>query len=310
MKKKVGIITFQGSVNFGAQLQAYALQKTITSFNYDCEVLSFSFNSNIKESNDNYDMFVTGSDQVWNPDRTKKTTAYLLGFTNKKKISYAASFGVGEIKEELYPVYKENLLKFNYVSVRENTGANLYKRITGKTAQVVLDPTLLLNKEQWSQYLNISNKKDDYVLIYMLEYSKELVETAKKFAKEHKLNYKIISGTPRIFYYKGVQWNMSPIKFIELFYNAKYVFTNSFHGTVFAINFEKQLFVKLLEKNTKVNNRITDILKMLNLDGRIINKEKNINKFNDIDYTNVSKLLNNEREKSKNFLKMALEGDN
>lgn len=343
-KNKVAILTFQETVNFGAQLQAYALQKTISNFGYDVNVLDYRFDNsfrhkivyqsklfvkgitlnkrmfkkfkkeyclsskkyddrNIKEADEEYDVFVTGSDQVFNPNKIKKTTTYLLGFTDKNKISYAASFGVDEIEKQLIDKYKKCLLKFSYVSIREKTGCELYKKITSKNAELVLDPTLLLSEKEWREALDVKASQDDYVLIYMLEYSPDLVNIGKKYAKDKNLKYKIISGTPRIFYYRGNQWNMSPQKFVKLFLNAKCIFTNSFHGVVFSINYNKEFYVKLLVKNKKVNNRLTDMLEKFNLSNRII--ETNTN-YSCIDYKDINNLLEKERKFSKNFLHTSL----
>lgn len=339
---KVGILTFQNSFNFGAQLQAYALQRTISKIGYSVDVVNYSMtagnfksnmifksklavkslllnpkkfyefrkrfnlskikynNSNIKEADDVYDIYVTGSDQVWNPEYCRKTNVYLLGFTKKSRISYAASFGVSDIDDCLYDYYKNNLEKFNAISLREKVGCNLCKKIINRKNYHVIDPTLLLSKEDWNNDFSLKNDCEKYVLIYMLEYSQDLLDAGIKYANAKKMKYKVISGTPRAFYKKGVQYGMHPIKFLKLFYNAEYIFTNSFHGTIFSINFKKQFFVKLLVKNEKVNSRLTDIMKEFNLEDRFIyNKVDNDNKIN---YKKVDSILLEKRKESLNYL--------
>lgn len=345
--KKIGILTFQRSANFGAQLQAYALQKTVEKLGYNVEVINYSMTGNnlkdkwiyntkllvksillnpmkykkfrknynlskkkytdrnIETANQEYSCFITGSDQVWNPEYCKKTSTYLLGFSSKKNISYAASFGVEEIDEQFKDMYKKYLSKIDYVSIREKKGCEIFENLTTQKSKLVLDPTLLLKKDDWNSNLKLEeNKKNKYVLIYMLEFSKELIEIGKKFAREHNMKYKIISGTPRACYYHGVQWWMSPQKFAKLFYNSEYVFTNSFHGTVFAMNYNKQFFVKLLVKNNKVNNRLTNVLSNFNLEKRVIKDD--ILDDENINYNEVNVLLDEKRKESIDFLKKAL----
>lgn len=352
-KEKIGILTIQNTVNFGAQLQAFALQHYLTKKGYETEIINYSqentkiitnlifklkifikslllnlnmykiwkkmynlskeiYNdNNISTSNKKYDIFLVGSDQVWNPIFCKKSNTYLLDFTSKYKISYAASFGVKNIEKKDFLRYKEFLSKLNYTSVREESGCNIYKKLTNKKSTLVVDPTFLLNKEDWSNYVdvNYNNNNNKYVLVYMLEYSKELINIGKKYAKKNNLKYKIISGTPRAFYIKGVQWNMSPQKFIKLFYNSDVVFTNSFHGTCFSLNFQKQVYIKLLEKNKKVNSRLTDLAKKMNIENRILDGAdiNNINAIKPIDYKKVNKKLSDIIQISMDFLNDALE---
>ena len=194
---------------------------------------------------DRYDYFITGSDQVWNPDNLHGTSFFFLTFAEQyKRIAYAPSFGVSEIKPEFIEDYKEWISGMYKLSVREDDGAKIIKKLTGRESPVLVDPTLLLTKEKWlSIAKEASNKpKDKYLLTYFLggiptQYKKEI----KKTAKEN--NLEIINlGDIK----EKDTYQTGPSEFIDYINNCSVMFTDSFHGTVFSILFEKPFVVLLL----------------------------------------------------------------
>lgn len=127
--------------------------------------------ANIAEANDKYDYFITGSDQVWNPKYNEGDLTYLLDFVkdNKKIFSYAASFGVSQLPDDILQVYKPLLKRFNKILIREVTGKTLLHTQLGLDSQVVLDPTFLLSRSQWEKMANYPlSKQQKYILSFQI----------------------------------------------------------------------------------------------------------------------------------------------
>ena len=260
----------------------------------------------LKRSNEKYDFFISGSDQIWN-----YITAgfiddnYFLKFVKDvyKKNSYAPSFGVEIIPQDKKNKYIELLKEFKNISVREAEGAKIINHLLGYTPPVVLDPTLLLDKKNWRDISSDSKEKTDYLLLYLIAESNEIIRLARKIAKER--NLKIIYLNNRLFKVRGVE-NRKKTKvneWLSLFMNANCVVTNSFHGLAFSVNFEREFFIQYLPKPAKVNSRLVNLLTLLNLEYRVVEKNYNIK---EIDYDKVNSRLNNERNKSFSFIKKVI----
>ncbi len=221
----------------------------------------------VDQLNGVYDLFVTGSDQVFNLKLTGNDTAYFLDFVRSgKKIAYAASLGVWmEEKKELYGKY---LSGFDRLSVRESSAAERFRQELGIEAEVVPDPVFLHSGEEWKKLLGIrgEKQKDRYLLIYSLIETKELYERAAVRAKQ--LGLKVVAVTKALKPAgKADRYvrNAGPREFIRLVANADYVVTNSFHGTAFSLVFEKQ-FSTLLPKAAP--ERILELLDDLSIRDR------------------------------------------
>lgn len=200
---------------------------------------------------EDYDMFVVGSDQVWKSKFTLGDTAFLLSFVpdNKKRVSIASSFATSSVPEEFREIYKRELEKFDAISVRENNGISIIKDELklNKEAQVVLDPTLLLSKEDWLSAVPRSNfkKKKKYILLYMLTYAFEprpyIFEVLKHLQSQEDYDIIALEGYTPKEKAGGIEMidksDSSIPEFIDLFANADVVVTSSFHGTAFAVNF-------------------------------------------------------------------------
>lgn len=366
MKDKIGIITYHRAINYGAILQAYALQtklkdcgveniildyrnerlekihakktlrkcKTLKSLiffflahkNYNRKHVKFrSFlNEHMTLSlpmysvedlvayEDDYSLFITGSDQVWNYKLNGKDPAYFLNFVEdkSKKKTYAASFGLSEIPEELKQIYRDLLSDFDSILIRENQGSKIIQDLLSKSSSVVLDPTMLISKEQWIKKLKLEKStykiNDKYILVYAFAGSTNIKKLAINISKE--TGYKIlwISSTYkqsfRIKYIKEA----GPKEFVSLFSNAEYVITNSFHGTAFSINFNKQFSMELLPESSGVNSRLEDILELFGLQDRKITSCDPDVINSEIDYKVVNEKLKIERNKSISVLEDAL----
>lgn len=200
--------------------------------------------SQLSQLNNQFDLFIAGSDQIWNFAITRGDTAFLLDFVTdpQKKSSYAASFGFDYIDEAAKPVFARLLPQFTHLSVREQSGARLVKQITGKDVPVVLDPTLLLPREHWAAFAAQVPSKG-YVLLYLMNENDKIISFAKNLARQKGLPIRCLSSNKL----KGIPCvGGTPEEFVGYFQNAACVVTNSFHGLAFSINLHKEFFVDRL----------------------------------------------------------------
>lgn len=226
-----------------------------------------------------YDAVICGSDQVWNPDITDSDLSYFLDFCgdSTKRISYAPSFGVDVLPMEFAARAGEELRHFSSISVREEQGQALVTGLIGKNAPIVIDPTMLLDAAQWQQLEDDSFCVDeDYVLYYTVKSSPRLFAKCRAFAQKHGLKMVVIGGNcmrkerdPIVRHAVDI----SPSAWLWLVRHARYVVTNSFHGTAFSIIFEKDF---CLELSASTNSRLTNIVKILGLEERILPFEQEI----------------------------------
>ena len=216
-----------------------------------------------------------------------------------KKYSYAASFGVSSLPQEQVDVFAKNLSRFEKVAVREETGKRILKEQLNIESTVVLDPTLLLDKNKWCESLNIDQLKKKYILTYFLDTDDELKEIASAVSKKTGLPIYNITTSTKSFFGDKVIKNAGPKEWAEYFYNAEFIVTSSFHGTAFAINFEKQFYT--YAKNNRAS-RIVDLLSVLGLDDRCISNANEIDLSTKINYDEVNIKLNEERKKSFEFI--------
>lgn len=272
----------------------------------------FHSSKEIKDENLDYSMFICGSDQIWNYENTKFDETYLLDFVDEynRKMSYAASFGLSKIDDIYKDSYKKHLNNIKYLSVREESGRNIIKDIANKEATVVFDPTLLLDKSEWIQLIkkySTKNYKEKYILLYTLHNSKEIEKLAKIIAKKNSCSIIKINSRGIIDILKT--WKSiipDPMEFINLINNAHYVVTDSFHGTIFSLNFNKE-FYAYLGKGINNHSRIENILKKCNLESRIIRENYSTELLQKINYDEVNSILQKEREKSIDFITKSLE---
>lgn len=254
------------------------------------------------------DIFCTGSDQVWGAiGNDAYDEAYFLSFVpdDKKKIAYAASFGKADLDCNNKDIC--NLLKkYDKITVRENSAVDLVKGFGIDEVEQVIDPTFLINSEEWSR-LCTKDIKEKYVLLYQLHSNSEMDEYAKKFAKE--FGAQLIRITPllhRIF--KGGKAVYLPDieEFLSYIKNASYMITDSFHGTAFAINFNIP-FTEVLPNETKTRNQ--SILELTGLTDRVLTSYDDFSLLNkEIDFTYANSKIEEERAYSTELLSKMLQG--
>ena len=262
----------------------------------------------LKENTPVADIYMTGSDQVWNSSWNKGIDkAYFLDFVpkGKRRVAYSGSFGKEKLDDEEKEITKEMLEKYEYLGVRESSAKEIINDLgIKKNVEHVLDPTLLLDKKEWEKFeIDIPEKEKEYILVYQLNSrNKEFDKYVKNLSKNK--NIKVIRVSNQIYqklkYGKFVNCP-SVEEFISYFLNAKYIVTDSFHATAFAINFNKQ-FVDIFPP--KFSKRLQSILDLTGLQDRRITDFNNFDIIEKkIDYKKVNKIMENERKKSIEFLK-------
>jgi len=265
-----------------------------TDFYINQNTTDFSFENN-------FDCFVIGSDQVWN---YMFQTSFLFSFveyTKKPKISYAASFGVNSIPKNYLASYKKGLNSVDIISVRENEGKKIVDQLSNKSATVVLDPTLLLTMDEWKKVIDGKKKyKEKYVLTYFLDNpDKNTMQYINSFVRDRNFVIKNLYSDkyPEL-------WTADPAEFVNLISQAEAIFTDSFHGCVFSIIFQR--YFEVFDRNNNgpsMNSRIDTLFNELDLMDRW--HRNDIRKT--IDYSKVEDKLKNKRNESLNFLKESLE---
>lgn len=362
--KKIGIVTWHYSPNYGGLLQAYALQETIKKLGYNPQFVNYrsdintfkkriirrlkdiyimfakpgihkgrklkykfideklnigklyySYDDLSNEADIAYDAVICGSDQIWSNNTGRVNPLYYLTFINeRKRISYAPSIGYNKIPDNICGEFREYVNKITCLSVREEKGAEIIKSITGREAEVVLDPSMLISKEEWLEEIKnknivLPNKK--YILLYILGDNDDHIEYAKKISKH--TGYEIIAFETKKSKLKGIKtFSGDPFDFVELMNNASYVLTDSFHGVAFSIILEKQFVAfKRFKDNELIsqNSRIYNILNKMNLKDRLISTDESVFflENNIIDYNIIRPLLEVERKLSIDFLSNSIE---
>lgn len=358
---RIGVITHHNVPNYGAVLQAYALQQAIMDMGYDCDIIDYrdirverfyhysliaqnsikevirhflyfrifarrnrvfkEFRKHnfvmsapcskkaLKKINSEYDLFISGSDQVWNLALHNGDTSYFLDFVfeNDKKGSYAASFGYSTVPTVYIDATKYYLQMFSYINVRESEGVTIARELTGKEVNQVVDPTILLDKDKWMRFIK-PIKFENYIFVYEICRLDESYRYALELAEQ--TGKRVIAVTPfdrlkGVAYQGNIEWInfLSPEEFLSLIYYADYVVTSSFHGTVFSLLFEKK-FLCTMNNKSETNSRIKSLLEMVGLSTRLT-RFKNMS--DDIDYSKIHKLLSFQIKNSRAVLNNMIE---
>jgi len=238
-------------------------------------------NKKIDKQLENFDAFIVGSDQVWNPNLNSGDRTYLLDFTDKEKYAYAASLGSFDDKKVMDEYFKNSLDKFSGISLRENSSLDNIKKYYKDELTTCLDPVFLLDMDEWKRLYKKDIKKNasdnisqysnaDYVLYFSLDMDTiKLKNAAVSFAKKRNLKIIFVTDNERKERYKDLEHFgvASPSELLFLMDNASYIFTNSFHGTALSVILHKEFFV---ETNIASNNRILDLLENTSLEDRAL----------------------------------------
>lgn len=259
------------------------------------------------------EVYIAGSDQIFNPNLTGGLSdIYTLNFgdNNITKIVYGASVGNEESIEKNENDFSSKLQSINMLSVRESNLIESLKSVTGKVIEKVLDPTLLLEKKEWDNLI-LENKvkqlyNEKYILVYTLFENKEITKITNYLSE--KTGYKVIHFRKYNTYKKQKcsLYTKGPADFVNAFKNSEYVITNSFHGLVFSIIFERKFYAVMPNERA---GRLKDLITVLGLEKRAVQNISDIlNKDIDetIDFTNAKNTIDNEKQKSIEYLKKGI----
>lgn len=250
---------------------------------------------NLPSLNDEFDIFVTGSDQVWNLEMTERDTAFLLDFAKKKKISYAASAKLSSLTRQDIELLKKHLPTFSHVSVREEDVCNYLKSI-GINAECDIDPTLLLERSNWEQLIeNTSIDLSNFVLIYYVNAPDCLVKKAFEYAQTNGLKVVSLNRLNTSLDYYDYS-DASIEEFIVLIKKANCVFTTSFHGFAFSIIFNSDFFFETPNNSKNNNQRLLHLSAQLGVEKQCIQFNENL-KIN-IQWEKVNNILQELRKDS------------
>ena len=279
----------------------------------------FKGNSEWKKEIKKYNAVVCGSDQLWAPSNVIADYFTLTLVPDEiNKFSYAASFGINSVPSSMRRRYKKFLSRLNSISVREEQGKNIVKDVAGLDAQVVLDPTLMIGKEQWAKLADESKIKIDspYVFCYFLGTNPEHRNFAKKLAEEKGLklvtipHFKEFNEADKDFGDIPL-YEADPADFLSLIANAAYVCTDSFHGTVFSVIFNRQVavFERFQNKSAEsTNSRIYTLLENLGMTSQLFKSKDQKDDFvnNEIDYNEVNSRFEELKKDSFGYLDKAI----
>lgn len=238
--------------------------------------------TSITECVDNYDVFITGSDQVWNFSYFRP--AYFLGFVpdSKPKFAYAASMGDTDLSSEQKGFLQENLNRFMAISVREKSTAIKLQELLHKPVEAVVDPTLLLDPDEWKDLCEERIINNKYLFCYFISYNRQSRELAKEFAKQHDLQIAAVymSNDGCVFRDMGfadIVINADPAEFLSLIRYAEFVFTDSFHAVIFSNIFNKQYVVFKRNDKDRTYSRILDLSYLMDTEERCCFEENRTN---------------------------------
>lgn len=252
-----------------------------------------------------YDHFIVGSDQTWCPDALYQYSPYYLPYVNKKiKSSYACSMGRPVDEVNFKKFLKNRLRSFDNVSCRDRSNAIMLSDLLNRSVPNVLDPTLLLNKNEWKPYMaKVENMPERYIVCYILGEKKVIGEYANRMGKELGIPVYYIMTRPSSCQYSNVLKDVGAAEFLWLIDNCEYLVTDSFHGTIFAINFHKQVIAfDKHEGNMYDNGRIKDVLSSYGMEQCYMTDSLNKEFPKAINYCAVDEILQNRRKLSLDYL--------
>lgn len=266
-----------------------------------------------------YDVYITGSDQVWNPTQNYCLEPYFLTFVKNEKalkISYASSIGIDRLLHKEKKDFKRWLNSYDSISVREKTAQSVLSEFVNKNIEVVADPAFLLELDYWkniAQQANLTEEK--YILLFSLSINKEMIDYAMTLSKESGKDLIVLHQKLTKEYAKGkfhVVNNAGPIEFLGYIANADFVLTDSFHCTVFSLILGVDNFYTYISPFNNRGSRIVDLLEKFEMNNHILNGELN-KSYQELDSSKVNKLnvehcFIEEQTKARKYLEKAING--
>lgn len=265
--------------------------------------------SELKKNPPIYDLYISGSDQLWNPSQPYCLEPYFLTFApkGKKKISYATSIGLSELTEPEKNKFKEWLASYDAISVRERQAKQLLDSFVGREVATVADPTFLLDVQHWKELANYPSIQGKYIAVFLLSSNPELVQYAIRLSQES--GYKLIFLKQKLPLYSNdyiIDNEMGPWEFLGYLGNASVVITDSFHGTVFSILMGADNFFTYIHPNNKRGSRITDLLATFRLEDHLLPVDLNESftqvQNRRVDHSQKETIIESEKQRSRDFL--------
>lgn len=257
------------------------------------------------------DVYIAGSDQIWNTSvENGRTGAFYLDFggDNVRRMSYAASFGVSEVAEQYLEFVKDQLSKFDVISVREHTGKRILAELGYDSARVVLDPVFLLSASDWHDLslksaIDNPTKEEPYILVYDFLGDERISQFVRKLSEAKKMPIVSVNDFRQQPYADINISNAGPLEFLYLLENAAYVVSNSFHATAFSVIFGKEFYVFSMKEHAN-SSRMTDFLNIIG--GLLQRFNPDAPRSEKLDYEQITGSLSPLIDGSVNFLKRTL----
>lgn len=236
----------------------------------------YSFIPDLYKNPPQYDVYISGSDQLWNPTQPYCLEPYFLTFVKNKKalkISYGTSIGLSEINNREKIVFRKWLSSYDHISVREQQACKILEPVTGRTIHRVPDPTFLIDPDDWTRMSVTPRSKHDYVLVFNLGQDENIIRTAMRIAQKRNCKVKVIDQNYLFSYHPIVEViaDAGPLEFIGLIRFAWLVLTNSFHCTVFSLISGTRNFYTYIAPDSERGCRIVDLLETFQLSDHIVN---------------------------------------
>ena len=293
-----------------------AKKKNFQTWQKKFRLLSIIDKEQLKNTTKLLDKVIVGSDQVWKLKAHNFDSTYFLDFVDEeKRVSYAASFGSSIMDEQEEEFLSNYLLHIPFISVREESGVEIVKKLTGKNAVTVLDPVLLMNKDFWiSNMKNSINQYGDYLFVYQIGSGDYLPSLCKKIANEYGMKVIYVADNLLTMLSYGPssinKSSVGPEDFLTLLFNAKMVCTNSFHATALSLVLHKDFYTVVKGKENDLwNTRMYSLLKRFNLTNRIIHVGDKVESFSSSNFDGFDYLLKTYKDSSEEFLRIAISGE-
>lgn len=259
-----------------------------------------------------YSEILVGSDQVWNGIKVNAQDIYMLDYFHKKGYTYAASFGITSIPPNMFADYRRRINHFHSLYIREEEGVKLCRSLGRADAKYVLDPTLLLEEQDYEHLVSQNTLVNgDYILVYSLNQSYKIYKQASRIAKHHNCKMIVLKRDfcpPNIKKYPNAQelFAISPEEFLWLVKNAKCIITNSYHAFLFSLIFKKNFYL-YLDFFDEENSRMLSLIRQCHLNDRFFWETQSLpNEFGHIDYKSASNQIAKLRTQSLFLLQTAL----
>ncbi len=270
---------------------------------YNMSAKTYYGDSDILSCPPQYDLLLSGSDQILNTTLSDTSRSYYLCFDNRtKKISYASSFGRTELSDDEYSLIDIELRKFKYISVREESAKKIVEERIGTNVELVLDPVFLLSANEWKQVGNKITAHKQYILVYAMEVTSWLLEIVNKVKAKYEIPILVIYGCSDNRIIDGITISdCGPQEFISYIQQAQLIITNSFHGIAFSIIFNKKF---ICVAHSSRNARLENIVRLIDENKKIVCCSQTNSSIADniIDGTIVFNRLASYIEKSKRYL--------